>query len=651
MFGVVLALRCLAMPVQAEESPLPSLKLQYRAPNQSLLFVVGEGAAEVAPMREACDQNKLRFESSPSYDIGKPDFSGYHAIVGGSNNLDYFGWGESDESKKSRIFSNLKQFVADGGHLFLFATYHGRNSERFKEFGIVPGDVEATLFEHIPGRSEVLFHGSENLVPPDGKVRSWGNLGTDPARGPVDMLKRVHPEGWSQQPVLTTVCYGNGRVSYCTVEPSRDGVWMIPIAVNWIARGAPTNKDQIGTDVVVDRARLKQWNSSVSLPVPPPDLNLTEDAIRSEAASHIWKQMSKDADPKRHFIALKTAWEIAASSGDFALADQILKEASGEYQVDKFRIRRAMLDVRMVRRPGPDAALAKFAFAWSEEAYSAGRFLDAQRFAEQAKQLAATDLELLARIEKRQIEFEPSVSAEKAVRPLMDQPNDSKRSPQQNEVLGRFYAFTSRQWDQGLSYLQDGEDEALRELARLDLADPADPLQQSKLADRWRTYGGPTTPQERLAIEQRSRYWFDVSIPKLQGQDRIAAEESLRQLRTPSEEIRFKLKLEGRGRLEIDSERMNWVQYYGQAPTEILVNSRPWKLSESPSLHNQDVSRFASQQAEFRDPGLNRIHGRSMVVLQRSRPGKVIIDLADIPVGADDYEFILTIGASGKSQP
>ena len=79
-------------------------------------------------------ENKIKVDRRESIDLKQQDYSAYHLIVGLSNFMDGYGYEQNPPD-----FDPLERFVANGGHLLLFGTFNGRNSQNLQRFGISTG--------------------------------------------------------------------------------------------------------------------------------------------------------------------------------------------------------------------------------------------------------------------------------------------------------------------------------------------------------------------------------------------------------------------------------------------------------------------------------------------------------------------------------
>lgn len=659
--------------VQAQDDvtvdPMPKLRLQYRTADQSILYVVGDGAAEVQPAQQTCDAMKLGFNSIPSLDTLPLDCSKVHAIILGSNAIDFFG-GEEQSPHQLQVFSTLEKFVASGGHLLLFGSYNGRNSEHLVTFGIHTSFYHNDFFRPVPGRTDILFAGFENTVPAPALVRSMGNVTIDADRTSVTMLKRgtasesgqpgtdFEPDG----PVLATLAYQRGRVSYCPVEPSAGGLWLVPIAVSWIGRGAPTNEDQLNSDVVVPKSLLRTKNTSITPAFKPSELKAVEQQLGQEYASEVaglrtpeqergfadaLREKSKsEANPARKFSLTKMAWQHQFAGGDFTAAADILANAANQYNFDLIESRLELLPVLEQTNPTAGAVQTiELLLNWASEAEAVFHFVEAKRFADLAQQVAtsASDSTLVQVVNDRIVALEPLVAAQQAVAADLTPAPGTKRDADAQSRLGRFIALSARDWELGLPLLAKGSNSQLGECAKLDLAAPDDPHRQMELAELWSRSDDDLTQLEHHGAQERARYWYLRALQSTKGAERTQITAALAALDLPRVELKIQMRVDGSGQLEISQEGVRWKDYYGTPVTQIHVNSQTWSAADAAVLINQGTTQFLQAGASLDHPQIRRLRGRGMVALQRNSTGVILVNINDVPGGSDDYEFIVDV--------
>jgi hypothetical protein len=92
-----------------------------------------------------------------------------------------------------------------------------------------------------------------------------------------------------------------------------------------------------------------------------------------------------------------------------------------------------------------------------------------------------------------------------------------------NLQVGRFRCLLKGDWDKGLPMLALGSDQALQELARRELAGPADHLEQARLADSWWELSEKEDGVLKTRMQQRAGFWYAQAVPKLSGLAKVRA--------------------------------------------------------------------------------------------------------------------------------
>lgn len=205
---------------------------------RALIIVLSDQSIEWDAAIEACRYSRLPFQIVPSFPPPEFDYSQFSLIVVGTNAMDE--WGQP-ERKDPASFRSIEAFAKAGGHLVVFNTFNGRNLEHLRQFGIQSSTQHATTYQAIPRVTEILFDGSERLVPEGSYLRQAGNYTVDQPH--LDLLRRGAEMG--EGAVVSTIPYGAGRVTYSSVEPGfgePPGYWLVQIMIRWAARGAPVSK-------------------------------------------------------------------------------------------------------------------------------------------------------------------------------------------------------------------------------------------------------------------------------------------------------------------------------------------------------------------------------------------------------------------------
>jgi hypothetical protein len=213
----------------------PAASASPTAPKSRVLLVMSY-KEEAAAAQQACQLYGLPCDTTPSFDRNRADYSAYHTIFCGSNDMNY--WGKEAASKEAAAFSHVERFVNEGGHLIVSGTFNGENMQHLERFGIYTGFVHTSTFERTGPASDLLFAGAEALVPASGRMTSAGHF--ECTRQHVVLLKRG-PGSKAGGPALITRQHESGRVTFHQCEPHwRGDMWLIPVLLNWVARGSKT---------------------------------------------------------------------------------------------------------------------------------------------------------------------------------------------------------------------------------------------------------------------------------------------------------------------------------------------------------------------------------------------------------------------------
>jgi hypothetical protein len=97
---------------------------------------------------------------------------------------------------------------------------------------------------------------------------------------------------------------------------------------------------------------------------------------------------------------------------------------------------------------------------------------------------------------------------------LKEAPDD----PEANLVVGKHLCFFHRRWDEGLPLLAKCGDDALKSLAKKDLAKPADVKGQAALGDEWWDVGILKPDRFKMNILERALYWYEPAETKATGE-------------------------------------------------------------------------------------------------------------------------------------
>lgn len=245
-------------------------------------------------------------------------------------------------------------------------------------------------------------------------------------------------------------------------------------------------------------------------------------------------------DPAERYVTYTQALDLATKAGDPALAVDLIDTLNKGFELDVWDLRQKTLMqlARSAKSGDVRATIARNAVDLAEQALPASRFDTAVALATTAGNLAASTKDGALRDQARDV-------SERAKRLQKDQPafdaamqklKANADDPDANLVVGRFKCLLQDDWKTGLPYLAKASDDAIKTLAKLELADPTAADDQVKVADGWwdqaEKKGERKDDPLTKAAHARAMYWYRLAQPNLTGlnqtkvQKRIDADEA-----------------------------------------------------------------------------------------------------------------------------
>lgn len=129
----------------------------------------------------------------------------------------------------------------------MLGSFNARGTQHLKRFGIETSFYHNAHFEPVGRATELLLAGDEDLVPQDGRLKSFGNFKIKAPH--VVLLKNGADRYATGEPKLATLVHGQGRMTYTVVEPNQtSGMWLITVLVSWVSRGSPIPAQDVDSD-------------------------------------------------------------------------------------------------------------------------------------------------------------------------------------------------------------------------------------------------------------------------------------------------------------------------------------------------------------------------------------------------------------------
>ena len=218
-------------------------------------------------------------------------------------------------------------------------------------------------------------------------------------------------------------------------------------------------------------------------------------------------------EPAERFVLLRLARDVATKAGDPKMAFAAIDEMRKAFSIDDLAMKSEALSTIAGKALKPDdyKALAGAALGLVEQAIDAESLDVAQEAMKTASRLAGRvrDRDLMQRVHAARKQLADNVKAaldvQAARATLKDKPDD----PDANLALGKYLCFVRGQWPEGLNRLAAGSDEALKALAKRELAGPGAPDEQLTLADGWWDLGLTKGEGEKEGLLRHAAEWYE----------------------------------------------------------------------------------------------------------------------------------------------
>lgn len=273
----------------------------------------------------------------------------------------------------------------------------------------------------------------------------------------------------------------------------------------------------------------------------------TRDSQR-ELAHHLLQDAQNSSDkPVDQYAILKAAEVMALKSRDIATVLQVAEELTSHFEVDANVVRAEAL-----LRAGKTGANVprQDKLALSEEALNlATTSINSQRYELAA---ALSDLAMTWSQSARDFpQYRAAQSKKEDIKTILEERSqviEAKRQLVDNEadlgaksIIGRFECFVLGNWDSGLEFLRDSDDDVFSKLAARTLAGQRDGKALMELAQEWEVQSADMDGHREGLIRQFAIDLYAESLPALPNQLRETAEQKIADLQGRDAGLRSKL--------------------------------------------------------------------------------------------------------------
>ncbi|MDB5338786.1 MAG: hypothetical protein JWN70_4405 [Planctomycetaceae bacterium] len=620
-------------------------------PADKKILIVDEHQSEVVTATAACDRLGIKCDVIPEFELSVKEFGGYHTVFFGTNEVNAFG---TAEGKKPAALAPLEQFVRKGGHLIIMGSFNAQNTEHLKVFGIQTGVIEGFVSAPTPA-TNLFFKGSEDLLPKDNKLRSYGHFSVTVPH--VALINRADkPAG----PLLATLEYHSGRVTYCVVEPFHSGEqWLIAALLNWAHRGSPTPQQLPAAAAtrqdVPDAEARKDAESQLRELFKKDYAKATQPAGKLALAKALMAiDFSAEKDPAIPYVALEGVRVNAAAAGELPLAMKAVRVLGDTYQMKVVELKLETLGMagKSIRDKANLSQASRVGLDIAAEMIREDNYAIASQAIVIAKSLAlkAQDKQLQSlityydkRVKSLSREFKKIESD--AILAKKDSTNKSACTQ-----LGKFECFLKGDWEAGLSHLQSGQDGILRDVASLDLANPTDPSAQVALADRWRATGELLPADQQAIVQRHAAAWYYRALPGLSGLEKVTVQKQIDKIPSPAAQMVFRIK--GHDHfltMDVTPQRIRCELQNTAPPDAIVINEMVWDVATQNPLMNEGGTKFLMEEVNIHTAKIVQSQGRGKIQLDPTAEGfKITLD--DPANDKADYEIRVTFGTVKESK-
>ena len=236
-------------------------------------------------------------------------------------------------------------------------------------------------------------------------------------------------------------------------------------------------------------------------------------------------------DAVSRYVLLSESVSHAKEGGDLTFTLRAIDELDRSYVVDALEMKIDLLNdfSRQAKNTAQRQMLADLALNLAQQAARERKYEPAEKLAIQAQSMATRlgndaqrerARELGVQFKKQRLEWG---AIQAAIDKLATAPEDGPA----NLLYGKFLCLQERDWTAGLEHLARSSDARLSELARRDLAVPANVAEQVALADAWHDLA---QSQDDLAgFARREHHWYLAALPGATGLTRTKVERRLRE--------------------------------------------------------------------------------------------------------------------------
>lgn len=304
----------------------------------------------------------------------------------------------------------------------------------------------------------------------------------------------------------------------------------VGIAVWWFACTAPHLHGQGSAKTPVPEKVAQDKALKLVLDVFAPHIGkaLTSDAMAKLAADLFQQGKEVKDDAALRFVCWREARELAVKAADVNLTLVIIDETSRLYDVDGMLLKAEALGQIVAGTTDKDVgrALVDTIRPLLNEAVELDHYKAAHLFGAAAVSAAkkAQSINLVLDLQKRIDEIGSIEKNFSKLHAYQERLQKNANDGEANLELGKYFGFQKRRWEKALKHFAASSDDKLKQLAKLDLAEPKETGDQLAVADAWWDRAGSAEGPAKLAMQMRATSWYEKALGGLAGLNRLKAQ-------------------------------------------------------------------------------------------------------------------------------